>query len=338
MNVLTRHRAQLVRGFGIAAAAALFAVGCSNTAVSPDAAPATTATDKYVAYNVDASALSAIDGTITYDQLMTGSANDPFTLGPPDGRDGSGGKDTVHRGGGKDPRDTTGKGGPGGPGGKDSLHREDTTHKGGPGDDTLHRDGGKDPRDTVGKGRGGDDTLHRGGDSLHREDSTHKGGGADDTLEHRGRIDDGRGGPGKGPGKGGPRDTTFGLNPRSLLGIVKGLGLTPEQDAAVRACFNTYQECVMSAKHRYADARKPLQDAYQTAMDRVRNGVKDGSITPEDGRKLVDSLNKNLRAQIGTLLPAYNAAVKACTDDLYKCVESQLTADQLGRWRVIMKR
>ncbi|MEO5929261.1 MAG: hypothetical protein ABIR47_04965 [Candidatus Kapaibacterium sp.] len=330
MNVFTRHRAQLVRGFGIAAAAALFAVGCSNTAVSPDTAPATTVTDKYVAYNVDVTALAASAGTLTYDQLMTGSANDPFTLGPPDGRDGKGGeKDTVNRGGGKDPRDSSGKGpgGPGGPGGKDSLHREDTTHKGGPGDDTLHRGGGKD---TVGKGG-------RGGDSLHREDSTHKGGG-DDTLGHRGRIDDGRGGPGKGPGKGGPRDTTLGLSPRSLRGIINGLGLTPEQDAAVKACFDTYQECVMSAKHRYADARKSLQDAYQAAMDRVRSGVKGGSITPEDGRKIVDSLNKDFRAKIGILLPEYNAAVKSCTDNLYKCIESQLTADQLGRWRVIMKR
>jgi hypothetical protein len=211
----------------------------------------------------------------------------------------------------------------------DSLHRKGNDGgnggrgpgKGGPkpGDSTGH---GKDTtdhdRDTTGHGK--DTTGHHTGDTL----GNHKG----DTLGHRnGDTTDHRG-----------RGKQFGhLNVDSYKRVVKALNLTAEQDSLIRICFAAYRDCSNGAARDYGSARKTLADSMNSAMRGVKAQVDAGTLTKDQARQAIATIQQNYRTQVQALLTTYQSAIDGCRTAFDSCVRAILTADQLAIWESLVR-
>lgn len=201
------------------------------------------------------------------------------------------------------PNDDKGRGGRGGRGhGGDDTTRGggDTTKGGGPhGDDT-----------TKGDGRHGGDTTK--GDGRHGGD-TAKGGRPDDTAH-----------------KGGNDKRPPCLQDGYLHRILNGVQLTPAQATAIRGCQHDLKDCVDAATRRYHDAREGLFKELRAELEKIRDAVKNGRLTPEEGRRLWNAKKEAYRAKFDALQKGYQAALEHCCDEFNLCVRAALAAGGRG--------
>jgi hypothetical protein len=177
--------------------------------------------------------------------------------------------------------------------------------------------------------RDSSDTNHGGGIGPGKgdpHDSSTKGGGKPpfgDPKGGRGRGDKGEKGHGRDFG---------GLKRGSYQRIIAQLGLTAEQDAAVRLCFEAKRTCDSTSAAEYRTARKTAMDAMHDAMAEIRAQAEAGTITKEQARAAIAELQQAYRAEVQGLLTTFNAATAACRASFEACVEAVLTADQLVIW------
>lgn len=190
-----------------------------------------------------------------------------------------------------DPNDDKGHDGRGGRG-----HGGDTA-KGGR--DTAH--GGHDGDTAKGGGRPGDDTAH-------------KGGGRPDDTAHKGGND-------KRPPC---------LQDGYLHRILNGVKLTPAQATAIRGCQQDLKDCIDAATRRYHDAREGLFKELRAELEKIRNAVKNGRLTPEEGRRLWNAKKEEYRAKFDALQKGYQRALEHCCDEFNLCVRAALAAGGRG--------
>jgi hypothetical protein len=198
----------------------------------------------------------------------------------------------------------------------------------------VHKDSSDTNRD-GGIGHGKDD---------HRDSSdTNQGGGIkpgkgdtrDSATKGGGKppLGDPKGGPGRGDkgGKGHGRDFG-GLKRGSYERIIAQLGLTAEQDASIRLCFEAKRSCDSTSAADYRAARKTAMDAMHDAMAEIRTQVEAGTMTKDEARAAIAELQQSYRAEVQGLLTTLNAGMASCKTAFESCVEAILTADQLAIW------
>lgn len=131
--------------------------------------------------------------------------------------------------------------------------------------------------------------------------------------------------PPKGPGDYGR------LNMDSYRRIIKQLQLSPEQDSAVRICFEGYRRCVGDAAKTYGAARQALKKQFDIAMRELRSQPKGA-----DRDAALKGLRDKYIADVTALNAGYDAQTKDCQTSFESCVASNLTPDQLTRWTTLL--
>ena len=114
--------------------------------------------------------------------------------------------------------------------------------------------------------------------------------------------------------------------------ILQQLGLSDEQKAAIKRCFDAYRDCVKSAAERYRTVRQEKHDALKDRIARVRAAVENGSMTAEEGRNLVKGFTEAYRNDIIEMNAAFKAAIEDCRTRLHDCIRGHLTAEQIAKW------
>jgi hypothetical protein len=281
------------------------AVGCSENSITEPTTSTSTSTDPYYVLRPDASAMNDLSELPSLEALITGSGELTAPNGAP--------PDTgIRPGGGKDGRDTGVKPpkdprNPRDTGVKPPKDPRDTGVKP-PKDPRNPRDTGvkppKDPRDTgVKPPRDPRDT------------------GVKPPKDPR----DTGVKPPKGPGDYGR------LNMDSYRRIIKQLQLSPEQDSAVRICFEGYRRCVGDAAKTYGAARQALKKQFDIAMRELRSQPKGA-----DRDAALKGLRDKYIADVTALNAGYDAQTKDCQTSFESCVASNLTPDQLTRWTTLL--
>jgi hypothetical protein len=154
-----------------------------------------------------------------------------------------------------------------------------------------------------------------------------------DTNHGRPPFGDPRGGRhGRGPGDNGHGRDFGGLKRGSYQRIIAQLGLSDEQKASIRLCFEAKRSCDSTSASEYRAARKTAMNAMHDAMAEIRAQAEAGTITKEQARAAIAELQQSYRAEVQGLLTTLNAALAACRASFEECVEAILTADQLAIW------
>ena len=123
---------------------------------------------------------------------------------------------------------------------------------------------------------------------------------------------------------------------RKYLRILKSLELTDEQWIKIRHCFADYKECIESATKRYKNARRELYAEFKAKVERIKNALINGDITPERARELYKECVAEYRAKVKRLTKAYHEAIADCLHKLKRCIESVLNDRQLARWNELI--
>ncbi len=121
-----------------------------------------------------------------------------------------------------------------------------------------------------------------------------------------------------------------------FMRILATLDLNERQQTAIARCFEAHEACVESATTRARSVRTELHDRLVAKITRVRNAVEDGSLTRQEGHRLIVEALKEYRKSAIELSKKYHEALRACATDLRECVEGFLTPEQLRRFRALL--
>ena len=107
------------------------------------------------------------------------------------------------------------------------------------------------------------------------------------------------------------------------------LELNERQIAAIEDCYEEYRTCIESARSRARAAREGYYETLRATADRIRNAVREGSLTREEARRLMHQAITEYRTSVLELHRALKAAEAECIAFLKDCIESVLTPEQL---------
>jgi hypothetical protein len=111
--------------------------------------------------------------------------------------------------------------------------------------------------------------------------------------------------------------------------VLPCLGLTREQDIAIRLILQEEKKCSIECKKEFQESIKILRDEYKAKLQKYRGVEKTDEI-----KKEIEIINFEFRQSQRDLEKEYRVKMAECIKILHTDIEELLTKDQLTLWNI----